>query len=368
MRSISSTYPILLNVFILIVISFACHNKADYKKGDKNLDQVPQKTNSSDGDRQFLRFTSGVRSMLEDSRGNIWFGSHNEGLAKIEGNKISYFTEKDGLSSNQIRSIFEDEKGTVWFETGEGISRYEFGQLEIESGRNYSALNEWKTNENSLWFKGDKMTGFSESEGRAGVYEFDDNDLFYRVFPTIPNSEKGNYYSVTTQAMKSRNGSVWFGMYGAVIGFDGSYFTTIDNKYLGLNEQTGFLHVRSILVDSNDNLWIGNNGIGVIKFDGVEAVNFSAQMQVRKQDTQGHSLEKVFSMGEDDSGNIWFGTSGSGAWKYHGESLTNFTELDGLASDHIWTIYKSKQGEMWFGGADPSGVYRYKENTFERIF
>jgi hypothetical protein len=48
--------------------------------------------------------------------------------------------------------------------------------------------------------------------------------------------------------------------------------------------------------------------------------------------------------------------------------VKNFAKDDGLDSKHIWTIYKSKQGELWFGGASPSGVYLFNGISFERKF
>lgn len=131
---------------------------------------------------------------------------------------------------------------------------------------------------------------------------------------------------------------------------------------------TGSLHVRAIMEDSKGNLWIGNNGIGVLKYDGKETINFTAQQKLKKEDTKGNSLERVFSIGEDTSGNIWFGTVEFGAWRYDGNSVKNFTKEDGLESKHIWLIYKSKQGELWFGGANPSGVYRFTGKSFERKY
>ena len=120
--------------------------------------------------------------------------------------------------------------------------------------------------------------------------------------------------------------------------------------------------------DSKGNLWIGNNGIGVLKYDGKKVIDFTAQQKLKKEDTKGNSLERIFSIGEDTLGNIWFGTVEFGAWRYDGHSVKNFTKEHGLESKFIWTIYKSKQGELWFGGADPSGVYRFKGNSFERIY
>ena len=99
---------------------------------------------------------------------------------------------------------------------------------------------------------------------------------------------------------------------------------------MGLNDETGHLHIRSMMEDRKGNLWIGNNGIGVFKYDGKEIINFTEQQKLKKEDTKGNSLERVFSIGEDDSGNIWFGTAESGVWRYDasadaGNSVKNFT-------------------------------------------
>jgi len=126
--------------------------------------------------------------------------------------------------------------------------------------------------------------------------------------------------------------------------------------------------IHSILEDSKGNLWIANNGIGVLKYDGREVVNFTKQQKLTKNDTKGNSLEKVFSIGEDKSGNIWFGTVGSGVWRYDGTLVKNFTKEDGVGINHIWTIYTTKKGELWLGGANPSGVYRFNGVSFERKY
>ena len=234
--------------------------------------------------------------------------------------------------------------------------------------RNYNSKKGWKLTDSDLWFKGDETVGYNKLEGSPGVYQYDGQKLSFHTFPVTPKSGDNFTYSISTPFVKSKNGAIWFGTYGAVIEFNGSNFKIIDNQYLGLNEQTGLLHIRSIMEDSKGNLWIGNNGIGVLKYDGKKVINFTVQQKLKKEDTKGNSLERVFSIGEDRLGNIWFGTVEFGAWRYDGNSVKNFTIEDGLESKHIWTIYKSKQGELWFGGADPSGVYRFNGNSFERKY
>lgn len=89
---------------------------------------------------------------------------------------------------------------------------------------------------------------------------------------------------------------------------------------------------------------------------------------LKKEETKGNSLDRIFSIGEDNDGNIWFGTYQSGVWRFDGKTFTNYTEKDGLESNQMWTIYKSKEGELWFGGASPSGVYVFNGKSFERKY
>ncbi len=315
-----------------------------------------------------LKYTTGVRSILEDSRGNIWFGSYNEGVCLLHNGRLQYFTTKNGLSDNQVRNIYEDKNGIIWFECGRGLSTYDGKEITIYKERNYHSKNEWKLNESDLWFKGDEIEGYNKLEGYPGVYQYDGQKLSYRLFPVTPKHGDGFKYYISTPFVKGKNGFVWFGSYGAIIGCNGSDFKILDNEYLGLNAETGSLHVRSIIEDKKGNIWIGNNGMGVLKYDGKKIINFTAQQNLKKENTKSNSLEKVFSIGEDTAGNIWFGTVGSGAWRYDGHSITNFTQKDGLESEHLWTIYQSKQGELWFGGSSPSGVYRFNGKSFERKY
>ena len=53
---------------------------------------------------------SNIRCMLQDKRGNIWFGSAGGGVSKFDGKSFTHFTEKEGLSYNYIISILQDKK------------------------------------------------------------------------------------------------------------------------------------------------------------------------------------------------------------------------------------------------------------------
>jgi len=336
----------------------------------KGLNGLTHKNRHSQRDINplMLKYATGIRSIFADSKGDIWFGSHQEGLALLHKGKFQYFNKTNGLSDHQVRNIYEDKNGVVWFECGKGLSRYKDGKMAAYIQKDYHKKNDWKLNKNSIWFKGNEMEAYNQLEGSPGVYEYDGKNLSYRTFPIRSKVGHENHFSISTAFVKGKNGRLWFGSYGAVLGYDGNNFKTLNDSTLGLSGKTGHLHARAIMEDRKGNLWMGNNGIGVLRYDGNKVVNFTVEQKLRKADTGGNSLEKVFALAEDQAGNIWFGTVGSGVWRYDGKLMKNFTKADGLESQHVWTIYKTPQGELWFGGANPSGVYQLTGDRFERKF
>lgn len=360
---LNKPYVFALYCLFLTIVTISCHhqNQTNHTKNNKQ----PIK---SAVDSIRLKYSSGVRSILEDSKGNIWFGSYSEGVAMLDDGRLHYFTIENGLSHNQVRNIYEDANGIVWFECGKGLSTYDGQHMTIYKERNYNSKSDWKLKNRDLYFKGDEMEAYNKLEEDPGVYQYDGQKLSYHKFPIKTKPGHENHYSITTAFVKGKNGILWFGSYGAVIGYNGSDFKIFNDASLGFNDQTGHLHARSIMVDRKGNLWIANNGIGVLKYDGEKVINFTKQQKLKKEDTKGNSLEKVFSIGEDSLGHVWFGTAGSGIWRYDNKSLKNFTKDDGVESQHIWTIYKSKDDELWFGGANPSGVYRFNGISFERKY
>lgn len=361
----SDTHNIyLFYCIILLTIIMSCNNQGQSNKVSKIVH------NKIDTTR--LKYTTGIHSILEDSKGNVWFGSNNEGVCLLQNGRFKYFTTKNGLSNNQVRNIYEDANGIIWFECGRGLSTYNGQAITIYKERNFRAKDSWELNSNDLWFKSDPIKGYSNREGNLegdpGILQYNGKELYFRSFPVTQDSGDIFDHSVSTSFVKGKNGTFWIGTYKSVIGYNGSDFKIITDDYLRRNGVSGALHVRDIMEDSKGNLWIANNGSGIFKYDGNKLINFTEQQKLKKEGTNGNSLEKAFSIGEDASGNIWFGTIGSGVWRYDGKSLKNFTKEDGLESNHIWTIYTSKQGELWFGGVSPSGVYIFNGKTFERKY
>jgi ligand-binding sensor domain-containing protein len=52
-------------------------------------------------------------------------------VSRYDGETFIHFTEKEGLSNNIVRSILEDSSGNLWFSTdGGGVSRLALSGVE----------------------------------------------------------------------------------------------------------------------------------------------------------------------------------------------------------------------------------------------
>lgn len=66
-----------------------------------------------------------VYSINEDNNGNIWVGTVDAGVWEYDGNNLTNYTTKDGLTSNAVNTIFKDKNGELWFGTdGNGICKF----------------------------------------------------------------------------------------------------------------------------------------------------------------------------------------------------------------------------------------------------
>lgn len=66
-----------------------------------------------------------VFAIREDRSGNLWIATF-EGLFRIDvEQKVTHFTERDGLPSNHVYGIVEDNEGFLWISTFKGLVKYD---------------------------------------------------------------------------------------------------------------------------------------------------------------------------------------------------------------------------------------------------
>lgn len=79
---------------------------------------------------QFLDVEQGlggsyVQTILEDRKGNLWFGT-DQGASRYDGQYFLNFSKTAGLDFSMVNSILEDKNGNIWFGTySVGLIRYD---------------------------------------------------------------------------------------------------------------------------------------------------------------------------------------------------------------------------------------------------
>lgn len=97
------------------------------------------------GDAGLYRFQEGrwwfydefgsILSLLPSRDGEtVWIGSGSHGLFRFGGRATHHWTEKDGLTTQEILSLYEDARGVLWAGGYAGLNRIEKGKaLQIQS-------------------------------------------------------------------------------------------------------------------------------------------------------------------------------------------------------------------------------------------
>lgn len=327
-----------------------------------------------------IQSTWGVVSCaIEDRSGNLWFGTHDEGVYRYDGESFTQFTTKDGLNSNGVSSIVQEKAGDILFGTGNGICRYD-GESFIDITQNtalrhssISALFEDK--KGRLWVADYKDGYFKEGDYRGGVYLYEgssrqgEEENFTNVLSidSVKNDDEAGLLLIN-DILEDSAGNIWFAGQNVdgVVYYNGKSLVHYESR-----EEAGLYsnYYRSMTFDKKGNLWLGTHGNGVLSSVPSEDKNGEKLPPAGKgrfiniTENAGPGSSVVMSMIEDKNGDMWFCTDGHGVWRYNGRSFKNFTTEDGLVNDGVFSVLEDKEGNLWFGTRS-IGLCRYDGKSF----
>jgi ligand-binding sensor domain-containing protein len=251
-------------------------------------------------------------SVLEDSKGNMWFGSIGSGVFLYDGRSFRNFTTREGLAGNGVTCIYEDKKGKIWFGTGEGVSCYDgkafknFTTKERMPVNGVNAIIEDKTGK--FWFATSSNT-----------FVYDGKTL--TVF-----AHQGKPFTNVRSIAEDKKGNIWLGGSDGLWRYDGSTFTNFTPKFVGhiIEDKKGNIWTSSESANSQaraismyDRKTIPNNSWALSRYDG--------QSLSDKKPIVTEIMYKgmFFGILEANDGSIWFG-SFDGVYRYDGKTVTDF--------------------------------------------
>ncbi len=261
-----------------------------------------------------------IRCMLEDKSGVLWFGTYNEGIRKLDKNRLKFQLYEHNpylsstLSHSDVSCLYE-EGNTLWV------------------GTNYDGLNLMTNNEGNISF---------------------------RKLPQVGN------IGIRCLA-RTRDGHVWVGTNG-----NGLFEVNAQNsakRYAfsgggGISSNT----VQAIFEDSKGNLWISTASGIDLRTNGVQNFIRFASFDQKNRGFEGGEIIQFY---EDRKGYVWLASS-NGLYRYdrsndkfslfkHDPAAPN----NSIPGNAVRTIAQDIWGDLWIG--TQTGLCKYLSKTGQFI-
>lgn len=289
--------------------------------------------------------------MLQDSKGNIWFGTYNGGLYKyiMSESRMEFIDlRKLGVSSNWVMCLTEDSKGRIWVGTWDGgIIVFDNGKVQIFDSQN--------------GLKATRIYAIIEDiEGNILIADQNNGLTIFKGDAFITISEKEILPDPNVNAIfKDKAGEMWFGTNAGI----SKYMPWSFKAPVIYNEVKNSISqdIRFFRQDSSGNLWIGANEGGVILYNMI-TTNFESQPYINSI-LPGRG--QVTALETDRNNHLWIGTLEGVAMGTIGEqNFQRYTLLDSLTIFNITSLYCDPHGDMWIGteprGSGKPGLFKYE--------
>lgn len=211
-----------------------------------------------------------VWSILQDKKGNIWFGTTN-GVYCYNGTSFTDVLTLGTLTSplksdiptlRAVPAIIEDDKGNIWFTSWtEGLCRFD-GKF-INSFKTEGLLNNDKllqTENGDIWI----------GNRGNGVYRYN-GESFDKLFTD----------KAITEMKKDANGNIWFFAFDRknnlreIMLYNPSTNKTV--LYFPTYKEFGNNIITSIAIDKLGNVWFGTSKMTLSKYDGKTFITFVSE-------------------------------------------------------------------------------------------
>lgn len=255
------------------------------------------------------------------------------------------FYSRDGLPDDRIRTIFQDSRGFIWLGTMNGLARFDGYNFKkySKSKDSTSICGNWayaicEDNNKDIWV-GTKQ-GLSRYDIRTNVFE---NFLYSKTKNSV-------IYNLINTLQFDNSGKLWIGTPKGL-----SVYDVKQRKFKNYKSYPFNLNIRKIIKSFDDYLWIATQD-GVVHYNTANGKSKFFKIKV-KPNAYG---DRFWSLLEVDK-NLYITTGREGLLKLPYNRVTksygtfefsnNFTG-GSLANTEIFSICKSKTGDVWLGTSD----------------
>ncbi len=299
-----------------------------------------------------------VEKILIDKKNRIWastdfFGLHLVNQEKMTSKRKKFILNNKELANGDIYSIIETAKNEILaVDNGAGVFYYDENLDEFHLYSNLGTETVGSSSQvlfedefNRLWIGGARLLSIYNRESK----NIEKVDLFY-------NKQSKYYSNGIFNIIKDKSGFIWI----ATLDRGLFRYNPVDNKFFHFTEKNKTKNsfkptrVLSLFQDSFGNIWIGTAINGLYKVDpNKQPMNIISIPENLKTNTIADGITAVT---KDSNNNLAIGTNGLGViWKnYKTGSVKNykyFINKKTISSNIITSLTVDKDNNLWIGSS-----------------
>ncbi len=310
-----------------------------------------------------------IRYIFEDSKKNLWIGTDGGGLCRYEQNSNRFKSwqhtpgSDDSICSDLVLTLAEDSYNNLWVGTDSGLCRYSLPQKKFERyvlpGEN--SANNYTVNSLLVAFLDGKEYLLTGTDRGFLIIDLADRSVVHYKKRNDGNSLP---HDQVNSIVVDNNDNIWIGTEEGLSIFD--YSQKSFTNYMHERNNEGSIrnnYIRTLYKDKNDIIWIGTAGGGIDKYNSIKKRFYHLYHDPSIDNTLSDNM--IRSVYEDRSETILIGTMGGvlNAFRRDEESPGKFSivydNLLNLGSNAITSIIEDKKGTLWIGSWG-NGLYEFE--------
>ncbi|MFY8013640.1 MAG: ligand-binding sensor domain-containing protein, partial [Saprospiraceae bacterium] len=384
---------------IRIPVKFSESDQFSYGFPDKGIPIFDLIKSSGFPTREFMKFGKGEIKYFKDKLNTIWIGT-GYGIILLKEKSVQFNTLKE-LEGKSVRGMLERDNGNIIIATYAGLYEWDrktekinglpnsystlnicFKPIHIQGNRlfttleNYNAFDILEIKKNKF-INNQNLILSSSGLGFRGAYYDKSRNMIYagntRVYQINPSN-------MEIKALPFENTEKELQLFDFLQRDSSSFFIGTDKGLLIFDIHKGWIpeplsvnkiqsnvkvRINHIYKNTNGQLWLSTNQIGIILFDYKK--NKILSRLTMKDGLPSNEIYAIYSM--DGGKNLWLSTAnGLSTVNIKNKTIQNFNTNDGLIGNEFNTIshLKSKDGLLLFGGTE--GVTYFNPSEIKSAF
>ena len=286
-----------------------------------------------------------IYSLEEDLYGHIWVGTDN-GLVELDKDLNIVKSYHDTIGDSDVYNVYDDSKGNIWVCTlDNGLFKINLDDKSVENYKNNNSKRSIPSNnvrdiisdsEGKLWIATDKgLCTFDYEREEFITY----NKKLYQSNSLIDDE--------IFCLLKDSSGLIWIGTYSGISRFNpNSNFTHFKLDPYEDNSISGNV-IHGIYEDDDKTLWIGTNesGVNIINGESIKHLNKENSNIVSDLIEDITGFKNYIFIGTNEGLSVLVKNDKT-AKNY---TITNYTTKDGLPSNKIRSLFIDSKGYLWIG-------------------